>query len=265
MKTVARIILFIVVFAVGVRLLERKAIYHPLRGLTGSPSDIGLGFEEVFFKASDGKKINAWFVPKENADFTVLFSNGNAGNISYRLDKISVLHRLGVNVFIYDYRGYGKSQGHPSEKGFYKDIRGAYDYLISQLGIEADKIILYGESLGGAVAINLASQKPVKALITEGTFTSVKDMARRLLPFVPHFLFASRFDSLAKISDISCEKLIIHSKDDEIIPFSQGKKLFEAAGEPRGFLKLRGGHNTAFWDSAREYRQGLQSFLGHFQ
>ncbi len=260
-KVIIRIALMLLIFLIGIRLIERRSIYFPLANLTNNPSDIGLNYRSVYFHTSDQKKLKAWFIPREGAEFTVLFSNGNAGNISYRLEKIALLHQLGLNVFIYDYRGYGKSQGSPSEEGLYKDIRGAYDYLLNQLGVSQDEIILYGESLGGAVAIDLASQKPVRAIIVEGTFSSVKEMARRVLPFVPHFILASRFDNLAKISGIECEKMIIHSKDDEIIPFSQAKRLFEAAKAPKKFLKLRGGHNTAFWDSIQKYKEGLRSFL----
>lgn len=261
MRIVIRILVLLVIVLLGVRLLEKRSIYFPMRKLRGNPSDMQLEYQEIYFNTADNKKIQAWFIPNKNAELTILFSNGNAGNISYRLEKISILHDLGVNIFIYDYRGYGRSQGSPSESGLYRDIRGAYDYLVNNLGVSSDKIVLYGESLGGAVAIDLASQKPVRALITEGTFASVKEMARKILPFIPTFIYASRFDNLTKIADIDCEKLIIHSKDDRIIPFSQGKSLFKAASQPKILLKLKGGHNTSFLDSAKEYRQGIKSFL----
>ncbi len=261
MKVALKIALILLIFVVGVRWFERRSIYYPTRRIETDPSERGLEYREVHFNTSDNKKISAWFIPKEGARFTVLFSNGNAGNISHRLDKISTFHQLGVNVFIYDYRGYGKSQGFPSEAGLYKDIRGAYNYLLNELEIPAKRIILYGESLGGAVAIDLASQELVGGLITEGTFASVKEMSRLILPFIPSFIFASRFDSLTKIKEVDSKKMIIHSKDDEIIPFSQGKSLFEAAKEPKTFLQLRGGHNTAFWQSAQDYKEGLKSFI----
>lgn len=261
MKAFVKIVLILVVFAAAIRFIETRIIYYPLRRISRNPADIGLEYRDVYFLTSDEKKINAWFIPHQRAKFTLLFSNGNAGNISYRLEKIFLLRNLGLNIFIYDYRGYGKSQGSPSEAGIYRDIRGAYDYLRNQLGIPADKIILYGESLGGAVAIDLAKEKPVRALITEGTFSSAKDMARRLLPFIPYFIFSSRFDNLKKIAEIKPNKLIIHSKNDEVVPFFQGKKLFEAAKEPKMFLELSGCHNTGFLSSTSEYYRGIGLFL----
>ena len=240
--------------------MERKSIYFPMKQITSTPSDIGLSYKEAYFKTSDNKKIHAWFIPRKDAELIVLFSHGNAGNIGHRLDKISMLHDIGLNVFIYDYRGYGNSQGRPSEKGFYRDAHAAYDYLVGEMGFSDHNIILYGESIGGAVSVELAYRKSVRGLITESTFTSVRDMARMAFPLIPHFIFSSRFDSIAKIGDIKCSKLIIHSLDDEIVPFSQGERLFAAAGGPKRFLQIRGGHNTAFWDSVREYKEGIRSF-----
>jgi uncharacterized protein len=261
MKNIVRIVLFIVIFVVGIRYIERKSIFFPMRQITSHPSNIGLSYKEVYFNTSDNKKIHAWFIPAESPGLTVLFSHGNAGNIGHRLDKISMLHDMGINVFIYDYRGYGNSTGIPSEKGFYKDINAAYDYLVNKMGVPYNDIILYGESIGGSVSIELAYHKPVRAIITEATFTSVKDMAQMAFPFIPYFVFSSRFDSISKIGDIDCDKLIIHSADDEIVPFSQGRRLFDAAGRPKTFLKLRGGHNTAFWDSMKKYQEGIRLFV----
>ncbi|TRZ49063.1 MAG: alpha/beta hydrolase [Dehalococcoidia bacterium] len=261
MKIIICLILFITICIAGIRYIERKSIYFPMRQITSTPSAVGLDYKEVYFNTSDGKKIHTWFVPNDEADYTILFSHGNAGNIGHRLDKIKILHDIGLNVLIYDYRGYGKSQGTPSEQGMYKDVYAAYDYLVNEMGISHDSLILYGESIGGAVAIELAHHRPVGALITEEAFTSVKDMVQMAFPLIPYFIFSSRFDNLPKIGNIKCEKLIIHSIDDEIIPFSQGNRLFNTASEPKKFLKLRGGHNTAFWDSIVEYKEGIRSFV----
>jgi uncharacterized protein len=261
MKIIVRIIIFVLIFTLGVRYLERKSIYFPVKEITNTPRNVGLGYQEVYFYTSDQNKIHGWFIPRQGAQFTILFSHGNAGNIGHRLDKVLMLHDLGFNIFIYDYRGYGKSRGFPSEKGFYRDIRAAYNYLLEKKDISYNDIVLYGESIGGAVSVELASRMPVRALITENVFTSIKDMAEITFPLIPYFIFSSRFNSLEKIQNIACAKLIIHSFDDEIVPFEQGKSLFDAAASPKVFLRLRGGHNTAFWDSVKEYKQGIMSFM----
>jgi uncharacterized protein len=251
----------VIIFMAAVRYMERKSLFFPMKHITSSPVDVGLDYEEVYFHTSDNKKIHSWFIPADEARFTMLFSSGNAGNISHRLDKIAMMNDMGFNVFIFGYRGYGKSEGIPSEQGLYRDIDAAYEYLVEVRGVSPEDIILYGESIGGGVVIELASLRPVGAIITEEAFTSVKDMARLAFPLIPYVIFSSRFDNLAKIGDIECPKLIIHSIDDEIVPFSQGEMLFEAASEPKKFLRLRGGHNTAFWDSMKEYKEGIKSFV----
>ena len=260
MKILFLAVLGFVVLAAGIRYLERKSIFFPMRDMENTPSEVGLDYEDMWFFSSDNKKINAWVIPSEGARHTILFSHGNAGNISHRLDKIVMMNGLGLNVFIFDYRGYGKSEGVPSERGLYRDARAAYKCLMESKGIVPGHIVLYGESIGGAVAVELAASEKVGALITEEAFTSVKDMAQMAFPLVPSFILSSKFDSLAKIGNITCPKLIIHSPDDEIVPFSQGERLFAAAGDPKTFLKLRGGHNTAFWDSAEKYKEGIKSF-----
>ena len=260
-KIIIRVVILAIIFIAAVRYMESKSMFFPMKQMTSSPRDVGLSYEDIYFTTSDNKKINAWFIPSRGARFTVLFSNGNAGNISHRLEKISIMNEMGLNVFIFDYRGYGKSEGVPSEQGLYRDINAAYGYLVDSRGISGGDIILYGESIGGGVVIELARSKPVGAIITEAAFTSVKDMARMAFPIIPHAVFASRFDNLDKLEEIKCPKLIIHSADDEIVPFSQGERLFAAASEPKKFLKLRGGHNTAFWDSVEEYKGGIKSFI----
>ncbi|MFA6636747.1 MAG: alpha/beta hydrolase [Candidatus Omnitrophota bacterium] len=260
-RTAMWLAVLVIIFVAAVRYMEKKSLFFPMEQITSSPGDVGLDHEEVYFHTSDGKKIHSWFIPGDKGGFTILFSCGNAGNISHRLDKIAMMNDMGFNVFIFGYRGYGKSEGIPSEKGFYRDIDAAYEYLVDDRAISPENIILYGESIGGGVVIELASRRPAGALITEEAFTSVKDMARLAFPLIPHIIFSSRFDNLAKIGDVDCPKLIIHSVDDEIVPFSQGERLFEAAGEPKKFLRLRGGHNTAFRDSMRAYKEGIRSFV----
>lgn len=243
------------------RYIERKSIFFPMRQIEYTPKDIGLIYKEVFFKAEDGVELNGWLIPAKGTKGTILFLHGNAGNISHRFEKLQIFHDLNLNVFIFDYRGYGKSKGSPSEKGLYLDAKAAYDYLVSKEGIRKEEIILFGESLGGAVAIDLASKKKVKAIIVESAFSSAKDMAKRIYPFIPSFFITSDFNSVKKIKNIQVPKLIIHSVDDEIVPFDLGRKLFEAAPPPKEFLKIRGGHNTGFLNSEAQFKKGIDSFI----
>jgi fermentation-respiration switch protein FrsA (DUF1100 family) len=251
----------LVAIALVIRQIESRFIFFPTKGVP-AVADNAVSYEDVFFKTADGKKLHGWFISSGTAaaSSVVLFLHGNAGNIGHRWEKIQILHDLGVSVFIFDYRGYGRSEGSPSETGLYKDTETAYGYLIGR-GIPAEKIIVYGESIGGAFAVDLSARKPVKALILEDTFTSVPAMARKVMPMIPGFILATRLDSLSKVGKVSAPKLIFHSVDDEIVPFEMGNELFAAAAEPKWFVRLRGGHNTAFLDDIQTYRNGLSMFL----
>jgi len=248
-------------FLSSIRYIESHSLYFPMKKVTATPALAGLAFDDVYFMTSDHKRLNGWFLANDKAKFTVIFSHGNAGNISHRLEKVMMLNSLELNIFIFDYRGYGNSQGVPSEAGFYEDIKAAYSYLIKERKIAKENIILYGESIGGAVAIDLAQKVKPRAIIVEDTFTSIKDMVKIAFPFMPRFVFLSRFNSLSKIKMVICAKLIIHSKDDEIVPFYLGEKLFNAAIPPKEFLALRGSHNSAFLESKNQYLSAIQSFI----
>lgn len=261
MRVLLWVVFFIIIFVIGIRYIEKRSIYFPMKGIFTSPGTVGLSYEEIYFETSDSKRLNGWFIPNDKAKFTVIFCHGNAGNISHRIEKILLLHRLGLNIFIFDYRGYGKSQGSPCELGLYKDAIAAYGYLTKEREVSEDNIILYGESIGGVVAIELAHKTKARALITEETFTSIKDMTKIAYPFLPHFIFSSRFNGISKIREVKCPKLFIHSIDDEIVPFYLGEKLFNAAKSPKKFLRIRGSHNTAFLDSEEQFTEGIKSFL----
>lgn len=263
MRFALYIFVFLISIFIAIKFLERFSTYYPSRDITATPDLLGLPFEDIFFNTIDNNKINGWFIPHREAEYTILFFHGNAGNISHRMEKIYVLYTLHYNQFIFDYRGYGKSQGFPTEQGLFKDARAAYAYLTKKRGIPEDKIILYGESIGGAVAIDLAVAHKVHALITEETFSSLKDMARIYYPVIPGLLVSNSYDSLAKIQKITAPKLIIHSTDDDIVPYALGEKLFKNAATPKKLLILRGSHNSAFFDSLDQVKAGITSFLAN--
>ncbi|UCC95720.1 MAG: alpha/beta hydrolase [Candidatus Omnitrophota bacterium] len=248
-----------------VKYIERRGIYYPMREVGLDPSSLNLSFEDVFLETQDHIKIHGWFIPAQEAYHTVLFCHGNAGNIGHRIDKIAIFNQLGVDLFMIDYRGYGKSKGNPSEAGLYLDAQAAYRYLTETRRIEPHRIILYGESLGSAVAIHLASQQKIGGLVTEGTFSCGKDMAKIFYPYLPSFFFSNTFDSLSKIGKVDVPKLLIHSLDDEILPFALAKKLFAEAKEPKHFVQIRGSHNIAFLDDKEKYVSALEEFIKNLQ
>ena len=252
--------LFSALVLLYIRYIEKHTLFHPSKEIEFSPGEVGLDFEEVFFKTKDNLKLNGWFIPARGVGYTVLFCHGNAGNISHRLQKIKFFNQLGCSVFIFDYRGYGKSKGRPSEEGMYLDVKSAYDYLLSR-GIGNSQIIGYGESLGGAIIIDLAAKNKVAGLIAESSFSSGRDMARRVYPFIPYWLFSSHFDSASKIKSITAQKLIIHSLNDEIVPYDLSLRLYAAAAGPKEFLQISGPHNSCFYDSEKILEQRLPDFL----
>lgn len=255
------IILGILLIFGYVKYLEMRGIYYPIKNLEFTPRQINLNFEDVYIKTTDNLKLNAWFIPHPEAEYTLLFFHGNAGNLQDRLDKIKMLQNLGLNIFIIDYRGYGKSEGKPSEKGLYKDAQAAYTYLVNVRKISPEQIILYGESLGTAVAIDLAAKFKVKAIILEGAFSCGRDMAKTIYPYLPRFFFSDTFNSLEKIKKTSAAKLFLHSQEDEIVPIKLVKKLFSLSFPPKYLVELKGSHNTAFLDDQAQYLSAIAHFI----
>jgi len=192
----------------------------------------------------------------------VLFCHGNAGNISHRLESIEIFHRLGLNIFIFDYRGYGQSEGKPTEQGTYEDASVAWRYLTQQRQVNPNEIIVFGRSLGGAVASWLAQSHSPGALILESTFTSLADIAASLYPYLPvRLLLRFKYNTAEYLGKVNCPVLIVHSRDDEIMPFSHGCRLFEMASEPKKFLEISGTHNEGFIISGKDYEKGLNAFI----
>ncbi len=241
---------------------QSKIIYVPYRTISQNPNDVGLAYREVGIAAGAGEYLSAWLIPSEKSKLYLLFCHGNAGNISHRNDYFKMFHSLGFNIFIFDYRGYGRSSGTPTEQGTYLDAEAAWNYLVDNVKVKPEQIVIIGRSLGGTVASRLASLKKPKALILEGAFTSVPDVAVSLVPYFPaRFLVRYEYPTKNFITGIECPVLVMHSVDDEIIPFSHGEKLFQLAPEPKTFRPLLGGHNNAVTVSSREYRNSVRHFL----
>jgi hypothetical protein len=242
---------------------ENKLIFFPDPGPVPLPA--GLPVEPVHLTAPDGVRLAAWLiVPQADTARWILVLHGNAGNVGTpgRPEHDRQLRELGFGVLALDYRGYGDSDGTPSEAGLYTDARTAYDYLTSVRGIPAERIVIYGHSLGSAVAIQLATEVAAGGLIVEGAFTSVPDRGAEVYPYVPVRLIArNRFASLERVGLIRMPLLVVHGRDDVTIPLAHGRRLFDAAPEPKSFLEVAGGHDDAYSIGAREYEEGIRRFV----
>ncbi len=248
--------------ALLVYVFQSRMLYFPDSKIVHSPEHIGLDYDGVVFRSMDGVRLSGWFIPAENAHGVILFHHGNAGNISHRLDSIALFHHLRWSVFIFDYRGYGSSEGKPSEEGTYLDAQGAWDHLVRDRGADPSKIVCFGRSLGGAIAARLASEKTPAGLILEATFASIPDLAADLYRFLPvRLLSRLQYNTLSLMQAIRCPVLVVHSRDDEIIPYRHAQRIYEAAGAPKRLLEIRGSHNEGFLSSGRVYLDGLEGFL----
>ena len=244
-------------------LIEKRFIFFPERELVGSPAELGLRYEEVHFPAGDGVRLHGWFVPGDR-DITWIWFHGNAGNISHRLENLALLNqRLGVNILLFDYRGYGRSEGDISEKGTYLDAKGALEYLHTRGDVDPHRIVYYGRSLGSAVAVWLAAEHAPLGTILESPFSSVRDMAKAAYPGLPlHLLVRTRYDSLSLMPSVSSPVLILHGDRDDIVPISQARKLYEAAREPKSFYTISGAaHNDTYITGGEPYFDALKVFL----
>mgnify|MGYP001040937173 CR=1 FL=1 len=261
------IIGFLTVFAIlgamsFTRWAENQMIFYPEARLERVPPEWGLVHRDVFFEAEDGVRLHGWLFPLEGDRPVLLFSHGNAGNISHRLDNVRLLLNEGLQVFIFDYRGYGRSAGKPSEEGIYKDGLAAYDFLSEKEGFSSRTIIPFGRSLGACVALEIALRRSVRAIILESAFTNTKEMAASIPLFKPFsYLLPAHYNNLAKIGKVSVPKLLVHGTDDEIVPFSMGQELFDAAKEPKRFFPLQGaGHNDTYLVGGSAYFRALKDF-----
>jgi len=260
---------YVIIFVLGLLLLnvwmyfqQPQMIFYPLRELSQNPADWGLDYEDVTLNTVDNVQLHGWYIPQQRSKQVLLFFHGNAGNISHRRDSIELFHRLGLNVFIIDYRGYGKSRGNPDEQGLYRDAAAAWDYLTEEKGIASDHILIFGRSLGGAVAARLAAGVQARGLILESTLSSARDFARTVFPVLSRLVFTRYdFNTAENIQHVHYPVLVLHSPDDEIMPFHLGEKIFQAAQQPKHFVRMRGGHNNGFLQSQPEYAQEFDHWL----
>jgi pimeloyl-ACP methyl ester carboxylesterase len=267
-RVALRIATLLLVASAIMLLFERKLIYFPQRSHDLGPRDLGLAFEDVRLTAEDGVGIHAFYLPPPGAPrWTVLLAHGNAGNVSHRLDRVIFLQaKLGAEVLLFDYRGYGRSEGSPDEEGTYRDARAAHRFLVEEKRVPPERLVLFGESLGSAVALDLALARPCRALVLESPFASVPAMARAVYPFLPLWPFVrTRYDNEAKAPRLTVPLLVLHGERDEVVPFAQGRRVFEAAPGPKHFFAIpRAGHNDtylvggdAYWDAVRDFLETL--------
>jgi uncharacterized protein len=241
-------------------LTQDRLFFFPTSSMVTTPDRHGLPYEDVHLVAEDGVRLHGWFVPAPQARATLLFFHGNGGNLSHRIDSLKIFHELDLSVLILSYRGYGRSEGRPGEAGIRRDADAAWRYLREERGIAASRLVIFGRSLGAAVAADLAARTDPGAVILESPFTSAADLGAEVYPWLPvRHLIRHQYEVLGRVGEIDAPVLVVHSRDDEIVPFTHGRRIADAVGAP--LLELRGGHNDAFLRSRAQYLQGLREFL----
>jgi len=253
----------------GVALLlfvfQSQLVFVPEAGrdIIATPAQLGMPYEDLKLNTDDGISLHGWYVPVAQPRGTVLFLHGNGGNISHRLDSVLMFHRLGYSTLIFDYRGYGNSGGKSTEEGTYRDAAAAWRYLVEQRRIPHCGIVLFGESMGAAIAAQLATREKPAALVISSGFTSVPDMAQHLYPYLPaKWLALIHYDTREYLRAVTAPVLIAHSPQDDIVPYEQGQALFAVANPPKQFLELAGGHNDGFIFMREAWVSVLGDFLG---
>ncbi len=247
----------------GACICQDRIVYHPTRTIARTPADAGMPYEEVAFAAADGVRLSGWFVPAAGPRRgTLLFCHGNTGNISDPVESLAMYRSLGLDVLAFDYRGYGRSEGRPSEGGTYLDAEAAWRHLVEDRGVPSGSIVVLGRSLGGAIAAHLAAAHRPRALVVESAFCSAPDLCAQKVPWLPVRRLV-RFDYATEryVGSVSCPVLVIHSPDDRLIPYGNGLRIFYAAPGPKQFLAIRGGHARGWFQSGERYVRGLARFL----
>lgn len=270
-----KILLTTIVAIVGIlfgwaRWQERTAVFFPTTGLSEDPGRVDLPFEDVSFESTDGVKLHGWYI-QGRFPVTVLWLHGNAGNIADRLDILKEMTaHLGVSSFIFDFRGYGISEGRPSEKGLYRDAEAAYRWLTENKGVDPDQIVHYGHSLGTTLAVDLAlgAGKDAAGVVLESPFTSAKEMARMLYGGLPvDWLLSLKLDNIGRVGGLAMPVMVIHGEADTTIPFAMGRRVFDAAPEPKRLLAVSGCEHSdcyivggeSYWEAWREFIELVQN------
>ena len=261
----ARLLLWLLVIYLVLRWFEHRQVYQPYRQLESNGSELGRPFEDVHFQTSDGVGLNGWFFPADadssRKHLIYLLCHGNAGNISHRLEHCAALLETGASVFIFDYRGYGRSQGRPGEEGTYRDAQAAHQWL-RQKGFAATNIIALGESLGGGVASELALRESLGGLVLQSTYTSIPDVGAELFPWLPvRWISTIKYDTRSRLPRIKVPLIVMHSREDGLIGFPHAEKNFAAANEPKMMWEISGGHNQFLEGDRALYLEGLNKFL----
>ena len=244
-------------------MLERYFVFFPVRTLPATPGDTNVTFEDVFFLSSNQYWIHGWFIPG-TSKYTLLWFHGNGGNIGHRTEEILMMHNsLGVNIFIFDYRGYGRSEGKPSEQGVYQDAKAAIKYIQNRLEVDSSRIIYFGRSLGAAIAIHSASTHPPSGMILVAPFTSLSDIAALTFPHLPlKWLTRNRYNTISKIKELHTPLLIMHGDLDDVIPLTHSNRIFDAANQPKTLKVLVGaGHNDTHSIDPYNYWNILNDFI----
>lgn len=243
---------------------QRSRTFVPDRYPNGiwNPGPLGLPAEDTWFRSADGEELHGWWVPHRRARGTLLYCHGNSGSVAHQIAALRFLRRMKVNLFAFDYRGYGRSSGTPTEAGLYRDVQAAFDHLVDYRGVLPREIVVFGHSLGGAVAVDCAVHRPAAGLVVQSTFTHTKDTARALYPRLPmHWIARRQFRSVDKVAGLSLPKLFTHGDADGTVPFALGERLFEAAAEPKEFYRVkRAGHNDVFNHGGFLYLRRLARF-----
>jgi fermentation-respiration switch protein FrsA (DUF1100 family) len=253
------------IYAIKAVILYRRQgehVYNPRRDFIGTPADVSLAYEDIHFRAADNTLLHGWYCPGPHDSKVILLFHGNTGNISDCLESLKMFATMGYSSFVFDYRGYGHSEGQPNEQGSYHDADAAWEWLLREKRYAPDDVIVIGRSLGAAIAAHVASHHRAAAIVFESTFTSLPDIAAETHRLVPARLMTRfNYNTLARIPRIHSPILIVHGREDRVIGFHHGERLYAAANDPKAFLEIDGDHATGFINSGHKYIQGLQDFL----
>ncbi len=245
---------------------QASMIHLPHLEYVGTPKDNGMDYEDIVIEPDETSRLHAWFIPNPDSRYLVWFFSGNAGNKSYMLDSIKIMHDLGFSIFIYDYRGFGRSAGKLNEQIMYQDAEAVWNYLTMERKIPPDEIILHGRSLGTAIASWVATHHEPAALIMESGFTSLSDMGKKYYKWLPiDYLLRWQYDNLSRISSITAPILFIHSRSDELTPYSHSERLFAETTSAKKFVEITGDHLSGFKDSGQIYTDGIVDFINSIE